>query len=322
MSEQESYKFPDELVVDPKDSSEDVKIEIVDDTPPQDRGREPMPKEIVKELEEDDLEEYSEKVKKRLGQMKKVWHDERREKERATREREEAAAFAARVLEENKQLKQRLGTGERVLISEVTKSATAELDLAKDNLRKALDESDAEKITAAQLAMTKAAMKLEKVSSFKPSLQTEEDDVKPVQQTQVSAQPVDRKAEAWRHRNEWFGTDDEMTAAALGLHQKLVRAHADDPDYARSDDYYRQIDATMRRRFPEYFGDSQFQTQETEAEKPTPRAKPANNVAPATRSTTPRRISLTPTQLALAKRLNLTPEAYAKELAKLENRNG
>ena len=317
MAEQDSYKFPDEIAADPKEGSEEFKIDVVDDTPPQDRGREPMPKEIVKELEDDDLEEYSEKVKKRLSQMKKVWHDERREKERAAREREEAATFAARVLEENKQLKQRLGTGERVLISEVTKSATAELDLAKDNLRKALDDSDPDKIASAQLALTQAAMKLEKVSNFRPTLQTEDNDVKPPQQTQAPTQVIDRKAEAWREKNEWFGSDDEMTAAALGLHQKLVRAHADDPDYARSDDYYRQIDATMRKRFPEYFGDSQTQTQE-EAAKPVSRAKPANNVAPATRSSTPRRISLTPTQLALAKRLNLTPEAYAKELVKLE----
>jgi hypothetical protein len=102
-----------------------------------------------------------------------------------------------------------------------------------------------------------------------------------------------------------------MTALALGLHEKLVRSGVD----PRSDDYYDRVNATMRKRFPDYFEEEQPQTKE--AEKPA-RTKPANVVAPVTRSTAPRQIRLTPTQVALAKKLGLSNEQYAKELMKLE----
>jgi len=92
---QPAYKFPDEVDSKKEEGKEPaIEVEVIDDTPPEDRGREPLPENVKKELEEDDLEEYSDKVKKRLSQMKKVWHDERREKERALREREEAFRFA------------------------------------------------------------------------------------------------------------------------------------------------------------------------------------------------------------------------------------
>lgn len=296
---------------------EDTKIEVVDDTPEEDRGRKPLPKEMVEELDKDDLDEYSEKVKKRLSQMKKVWHDERREKERATREREEALAFAERIHEENKQLKQRLGRGEKVLIEQVTKAATTELSTAKEALKRAYESGDAEQITNAQEALTEAKLKLNEYQKFKPTLQDRESSVEvPPQQKQYSppVQP-DHRAEAWRQKNTWFGADEEMTALALGLHEKLVKSGVD----PRSDDYYRQIDSTMRKRFPETFEDEAPQTEERE-ERPVTRKTTV--VAPATRSTAPRQIRLTSTEAAIAKRLGLTPEAYAREKLKLENYNG
>ena len=125
---------------------------------------------------------------------------------------------------------------------------------------------------------------------------------------------LDPKAEAWKEKNPWFGTDEEMTALALGLHEKLVRSGVD----PRSDDYYDRVNATMRKRFPEAFEDAEEErTQTREAEKPT-RTKPANVVAPVTRSSAPRQIRLTPTQVALAKKLGLSNEQYARELMKLE----
>lgn len=313
----DEFKFPDEQA-----DKDELSIEIVDDTPEEDRNRAPMPKEIVEELDNDDLEEYSEKVQKRLKQMKKVWHDERREKERSFREKEEALRVAQQTYEENKRLKERLGQGEKVLAEEVTKAATSEVAVAKDRLKQAYESGDAGQIADAQEALTDAKIKLQNYQKFKPSVQEPETSVKTTQQTQAPAQVTDPKAEAWRQKNTWFGADEEMTALALGLHEKLVRSGVD----PRSDDYYRRVDTTMRKRFPEAFEEEPNQTQEevkeTKDSKPAPRAKAANVVAPATRTTAPRQVRLTPTQVAIARRLGLSNEAYAKEMIKLENGNG
>jgi len=307
------YKFPDEIEVEVEP---DIRVEIVDDTPPQDRNREPLPKELVEELEKDDLEEYSDKVRKRLGQMKKVWHDERRAKETASREKDEALRFAQSAHEENKQLKQRLGAGERLFVEEVTKSANSEVAAAREQLKQAYEAGDADKIADAQEAMTDAKLKLKEYQRFKPALQETETSVerKP-EQAQTRQQATDPKAESWREKNTWFGADEEMTALALGLHEKLVRSGVD----PRSDGYYQRVDETMRKRFPENFEEEQTQTKD--ADKPAPR-KAANVVAPATRSTAPKQVRLSASQVAIAKRLGLTNEAYAKEMIKLENYNG
>ena len=301
-----------------KEVEDKFDVEVVDDTPPADRNRAPLPKNMVEELEKDDLEEYSDKVKKRLSQMKKVWHDERREKEKYAREREEALAFAQRAYEENRQLKQRLGTGEKVFISEVTKSANAELDNAKASLKRAYESGDADKITEAQEALTDAKLRLKEVSNFKPSVQEEDFSVQNQPQTRVPPRvTTDPKAEAWRQNNEWFGSDEEMTALALGLHEKLVRSGVD----PTSDDYYRRVDETMKKRFPDYFVNEETQTPEPEPEKPV--RKVSTVVAPATRSTSSsRNVRITASQAAIAKRLGITPEAYAREVLKLENTNG
>ena len=185
----EEYKFPDEVDSDtPKITEDDFKVEVIDDTPEEDRGRKPLPKEVVEELEKDDLEEYSDKVKKRLSQMKKVWHDERREKERAAREKEEALRYARAQAEENKVLKQRLGHGEKLFIQEVSKAATTEVTAAKEKLKQAYESGDVEKIAEAQEALTDAKLKLKEYERFKPSLQDTEDGVQQTQQTRQTAQ--------------------------------------------------------------------------------------------------------------------------------------
>jgi hypothetical protein len=317
----DKFKFPDEQDTAKSDAAEDsLDIVVEDDTPPEDRGRTPLPKDIVDELDKDDLEEYSDKVKKRLSQMKKVWHDERREKERASREREEALRFAQTQSDEVKRLKQRLGDGEKVFISEVTKAATTEVETAKNKLKQAYEAGDSELIANAQEAMTDAKLKLREYERYKPSLQDDNSDVERSQQTAyapATAKP-DSKAESWREKNTWFGADEEMTALALGLHEKLVKSGVD----PRTDDYYRQVDKTMRRRFPEYFGTDEQTAQNTDREEKPASRKNSTVVAPATRSTAPRQIRLTPTQVALAKRFGLSNEQYARELMKLENNNG
>lgn len=141
------FEFPDEKEakaggkIEAKQEAE-FDLEIEDDTPPEDRGREPLPKELVQELEQDELEDYSEKVKTRLKQMKKVWHDERREKDQALRERQAAEDLAKRIIEENRTLKNRLSQGERTYLETYQTAAEMELDTAKRLYREAYDAGD------------------------------------------------------------------------------------------------------------------------------------------------------------------------------------
>jgi hypothetical protein len=296
--------------------ADDIDLEIEDDTPVEDKGKEPLPKEKVEELENDTLEDYSERVKQRMAQLKKVWHDERRAKEAADREREEAIKYAKQIAEENKKLKTTLSSGEEEYIKAVSNSLENQLMLAKRDYREAYDSGDTEKIIEAQAKMNDAQMRLSQIQQYKPqyknALQEDEKDVY-IQETRPQVTKPDSKALNWQEKNTWFGKDEEMTSLALGVHEKLVRSGID----PTSDEYYRRIDSTMQKRFPEYFGDATL-----DEEKPAERTKPSNVVAPATRSTAPKKVKLTKTQVALAKKFGLTPEQYARETLKLENANG
>ena len=293
-------------------SNEKPEIEVEDDTPEQDRGREPMPKEIVEELENDELEEYSEKVKLRLKQMKKVWHDERREKERLMREQQEAISIAQRCRQEAEYLRHNLAQGEQTLVGSFKQSAEYELDAARRAYREAYESGDADKLVEAQEKLTAANYKMQQLNSYRPTLQVPEYPVQPQVQP-VQAPQLDQKTITWQERNTWYGTDPEMTASALGLHQKLIQERG--PQYAGSDEYWGVIDKTMRRRFPDYFGE-----EEVANGKPASReSKAAPVVAPASRSRSPKKIVLKQSQLAIAKKLGLTPEQYARELMKVEN---
>jgi hypothetical protein len=308
----EEYKFPDEIDDDKfaKGGNVEIDIEIEDDTPPEDRGREPMPKELVEELDKDELEEYSDKVKVRFKQLKKVWHDERREKEAAYREQQEAINYARRVVEENQQLKQRYAAGEVEYVATATNAAELRLDAAKKAYREAYDAGDGDKLVEAQQAMQEATYELREVKKFKaPTLQRKENAVQQQQAPQQQVVPPDNRAKAWQERNSWFGQDEEMTASVLGLHEKLKR----NGTVVGSDDYYATLDKTMRRRFPE-----NFESSETQTKTETSRTKPSTVVASATRSTSPTKVKLKASQIQIAKKLGLTPEQYAREQIKLE----
>jgi hypothetical protein len=316
--EKTEFEFPDEAEakkggkVEAK-QEDDFDLVIEDDTPPEDRGREPLPKEIVQELEQDELEDYSEKVKTRLKQMKKVWHDERREKESALRERQAAEDLAQRVLSENRALKGKLSQGEKDYLNTYMSAAEMELDAAKRIYREAYDAGDTDKLIDAQEKIANANYKLQKAKEYVPSLQRQEDDVKDIPEAQV-ARP-DPRSVAWQERNTWFGQDEEMTSLALGLHQKLVKQYGS--SYPSTDEYWQKVDSTMRQRFPDYFQDK------SQPEKSGSRTeKSATVVAPATRSTSSKKITLKQSQLSVAKKLGLTPEQYARELMKMEANNG
>jgi len=296
----------------------EFEIEEEDDTPPQDRNRDPLPKDIVDELENDNLEDYSAKVKARLAQMKKVWHDERRAKEAADRERQEAVAIAQRIIDENKRLKQTLSYGEEDYLKTLKEKYETDLAVAKRDYKEAYDLGDTDKIIEAQTRLNDVQFKLSSAAGFKPqykidnTLQTPQNSGQ-LAQNSIQVQKPDSRALEWQSKNTWFGQDEEMTSLALGLHEKLVRSGIN----PTSEDYYRRIDETMQKRFPEYFGESDDSLEDKPAQR-----KPSTVVAPATRSTAPKKVRLTKTQLALAKKFKLTPEQYARELLKTENANG
>jgi hypothetical protein len=302
--EKEVQEQEQEQEIDIEDKEKDFELEIEDDTPEQDRNRQPLPKEMVQDLEEDELEEYSEKVKTRLKQMKKVWHDERREKESALREQQEAVNLAQNLVEENKKLKSRLTEGEKSLISTATSAAELEMEMAKRAYKEAYDSGDSDKIVETQEKLNNAGYRLQRLKGYRPPLQASENSVQN-QPTQAAAPRLDQKTDSWRKQNTWFGQDEEMTATALGLHQKLEKQYGG--QYIGTDEYWNTVNKTMQRRFPEYFGDE-------EPEKPQRTA--ATVVASASRSTAPKKIVLKQSQLALAKKLGLTPEQYAREYAK------
>jgi len=307
-------KEKNEVKVETK--ADDIDLEIEDDIPAADRGKEPLPQEKVEELENDTLEDYSERVKQRMAQLKKVWHDERRAKESADRERHEAIKFAQQISEENKRLKTTLTSGEETYIQTLKNALEQRLDSAKRDYREAYNAGETEQIIEAQQKMNDAQMRLSQAQQYEPrfknTLQEPENPVYIQQNEQPSFKP-DSKAMAWQEKNDWFGKDEEMTSLALGLHEKLVRSGIS----PTSDEYYRRIDSTMQKRFPEMFGDATL-----DEDQPAQRTKPSTVVAPATRSTAPKKVRLTKTQVALAKKFGITPEQYARETLKLENANG
>ena len=295
---------------------DEPELEIEDDTPEDDRGHSPMPKEIVEELEADELEDYSEKVKQRLKQMKKVWHDERREKEKAFREQQEAIRLAQKAMEENKRLKASLSKGEETLASTYKQAAELEMKNAERAYKEAHELGDTDQMLEAQRQLTAASYKLQQAQTFRPSsLQQSEVDVQ-TEANEVQVPTPDAKTLAWQERNTWFGQDQEMTALALGLHQKLERENG--AQFIGTDDYWQTVDTTMRRRFPDYFGEDETTDGGGKPVKSAEK-KPATVVAPASRSRSPKKIVLKRSQVEIARKLGLTPEQYARELKKMGN---
>ena len=307
-------KEPKQEVKKQQTDDEEIDIEVVDDRPAQDRDKKKS--RAPEDLTDDELENYSEKVKKRLQRFSKGYHDQRRAAEEAAREREAAVAYAHTLQEEVTKLRGNLSTNQKVLLEQAKRNAAAELEQAKIRYKQAYDAGDGDAVVEAQDALTGAKMKLERVNNFKlPALQEPETPV----QTQVSAPApsVDDRAVDWQKDNPWFGSDDEMTSFALGLHQKLVKQGVN----PKSDDYYGKINSRMRQVFPDAFADSDAED-EHEIVSDEPRRK-ANVVAPATRSVAPRKITLTRTQVALANKLGVSLADYAKQVAiEMRKQNG
>jgi len=282
-----------------------LEIEVVDDTPAADRGKAPIGE--VETPSDQELDNYAVDVQKRIKKLSRGYHDERRAKEAAAREREEAVVIAKQLYEQNKALQKQLTEGSKQLVDTSMSAADAAIEAAKRKFKEAYDAGDAEAIATAQEEIAAARYKKEYALTLKP-LQFEETTV--YNQPQETKVPVpDSRALDWQTENEWFGQDEEMTSFALGLHQKLVKSGVN----PNTEEYYERVDARMREIFPD-----QFRSETKPDSAPAPRAKSDSVVAPATRSTAPKRITLSATQVALAKRLGLTNEQYAHELMKLK----
>ena len=308
--EKTEFEFPDEKeenlrkggkVVTPEEDKPE--IEVVDDTPEKDRYRTPM-KEAPQDPTEEELASYSESVKNRFKHFTKGYHEERRAKESAEREKEEALRLAQAMFEENKKLKGSVNQGQTVLLEQAKKVINSEIEDAKRLYKEAYESGDADKLLDAQEALTTARIRADKVNNFRPApLQERETPVQIAPQPQQAA-PVDDKLLAWQDQNQWFGSNKRMTSYALGLHEELV----ENGIRVGSDEYYRRIDTDIRERFPDQVGAG-------ESVDAKPQRTKSNIVAPATRSTAPRKIVLTQTQVNIAKRLGVPLELYARKVA-------
>ena len=287
---------------DYKETEDEYEVEVVDDVPKSDRNRKPSspPNEVTDE----ELEDYSEKVRNRIKHFSKGYHDERRAKEASQRQSQELESFAKNLVEENNKLKGTVDKNQEALLEQAKRTAAGEMLLAKRSYKQAYEAGDADKLLEAQEKMTAANLKADKLENFAPSsLQTQDNEVQIPQQNVTKQPEIDERAANWAKENSWFGIDKEMTGYAMGLHDKLVTEEGLDPS---SDEYYETINSRMQKLFPDNF---EGETEETESKRR------SNVVAPATRSTAPKKVRLTQTQVAIAKKLGVPLELYAKKVA-------
>lgn len=317
--EGEKFVFPDEAKKDEASPETELEIsvegetdiEVIDDVPERDRGHKPGVSKDVEEVTDEELAAYSGNVQKRIKELSFSRHDERRAKEAAVREREEMEKLTRAVFEENQKLKQYVHNGEQVYVGTAKAAAAAKLEMAKNHYKAAHEAFDADALVAAQQELTAAQLEIVAAENFRPVALT-------TQQMPQYSQPTeqvrpDSRAEDWQQRNRWFGDNKRMTALALAVHQELVETGVD----PRSDEYYKRIDAGVRETFPKYFGD-----EGSSAGNATPHRRPASVVAPTSRSSSAKKISLTQTQVNLARKFGLTNEQYASQVALLETNNG
>ena len=306
MSTNAAEKIAEEALDVEIDGTE-LEVDIVDDTPDEDKGKPRRPEEAEAQIPEDDeISNYGENVQKRIKQLKYEFHEERRRKEEASRLQEEAVSYARQIHEENQRLKKTLAEGEGVLVEQAKGRVEAELDKAKAAYKEAYEIGDPDKLIEAQEKLTSLQNEKFRVQSYKPRQQEVEALPENIAVKPKVAEP-DERTKAWASENQWFGEDTEMTGFAFGVHESLVKSGIN--PQTQADEYYSRIDASMRQRFPDKFGGQEVEE--------APARQTGNVVAPASRSAKkPRRVQLTSTQVSLAKRLGLSPEQYAAQLLK------
>jgi|TARA_S200002703_G_scaffold28737_1_gene24537 hypothetical protein len=298
-------------------SEEDFQIEVVDDRPDEDRvdPREGFDSDGSSDHDEE-VRETGTRAEKRISKLKYEFHEERRAKEAAERMKDEAIRYAEQQRVQNDEMRKVLERGEEVLLSEIRSRTKADIDRARQSYQAAVEDGDSGKILEAQELLNRAQIENYNAETYTPQAEprSQAEYAPQGQQHQPpQADPSqDPKLQSWLSQNNWFGQDDEMTSFAMGVHKKLTEKDGVSPT---TDEYYNQIDARMRSVFPGYFGEGSNMGEEEPSASPAPSV-----VAPATRSSNnSRKVQLTSTQVALAKRLGLTPQQYAKQVIKETN---
>jgi len=307
-------------------NNDPVEVEVVDDTPIEDRNRPKRSKDVEPNIPDDDeINSYKGDVQKRIKQLRYEYHEERRQKEEAKRLSDEAVAATQKLIEENKKLRKTLNDGESVLVEQAKGRVEAELAKAKQEYKDAYEAGDPDKLVEAQEKLNQLQNERYRVNNYKPPVRAEEPAIPPqaTSRSQIK-EPTGKDKEWLQKNNDWFNQDgfEEMTGFAHGLHAKLVKAGVN--PLLEPDEYYRRVDSSMRKAFPEHFQSTDIENkQDTEIEEvEAPQRSAGNVVAPVNRSAKkPRKVQLTSTQIGLAKRLGLTPEQYAQQLLK-ESMNG
>lgn len=297
----------DDIEVD-VEGEDELEIEVQDDTPEPDKGK-PKAPEVeteTKGADDDDLEGYSDSVKKRINKLKFDQHAERRAKEEAVRLREEAISYAEKIRKENEELRKAYAEGETVLVGQTKARLESELASARSAYKAAYESGDADAVLAAQEKLLKLQVENDRVQNYKPRPVQQQAPAPQAQQAAPQIAKPDDRAMQWAEKNSWFMKDKAMTGFAMGVHEDLV-AQGIDP---KSDLYYSKIDDAVRRTFPDRFDDGQI-------EEKAPRRQAGTVVAPAARSTkAPRKIVLTSSEAALAKRLGVPLKVFAAQKLK------
>lgn len=296
-----------------EEMEDQLELEIIDDTPQEDKDKPARSEDVdVQVPDDDEVSSYGENVQKRIKQLKYEFHEERRRKEEASRLQEEAVSYAKQIHEENQRLKKTLAEGENVLVEQAKGRVDAQLERAKKDYKEAYETGDPDKLIDAQEKLSNLQNEKYRVDTYKPKKVEQESFKAPEPKEQPKIQEPDPRTKKWADENPWFGDDKEMTGFAYGVHENLIK-NGYDPT-KDGDKYYDAIDASMRKRFPDKF-DEQI------IEEEAPVRQTGSVVAPASRSAKkPRRVQLTSTQVALAKRLGISAEQYAAQLLR-ENSN-
>jgi hypothetical protein len=314
--EGEEYQLPEPE--DTKPIQGELDIEIEDDTPPEDKVKSTRE---VEDADDEELSTYSKGVQTRIHKMTLAKNNERRAKDEAIREREAAETFAKQVYEENKRLKSQLEEGSKIFIDQNKNTAQMEIDTAKKRFKQAFETGDSDELTSAQEALAKATLRLDKAETMRP-IESPEIPYEQPQQNRLAP-----STQEWVDNNsDWWGKDEEMTMSAMGLDKKLQKQYGS--EYVGTPEYFKTIDKTMRKRFPEHFDAEEEEDDQppqkksqTDDEDTSRRTKPASVVAPATRSTPPNRVKLKASEATIARRLGVPIEEYARQVALLRRGN-
>ena len=252
-------------------------------------------KDKPKSEDGDDLSEYSDSVKKRISKLTNRFREEERQ-------RQAAVEYAEAVKKQNEELKTRIDKLDTTYVGEFDTRVQSQAIAAKEAYKKALEEGNADAMYESQQNISRIALEESKLAQLKAAREEKAQQVEQPQAQQSKPKP-DPKAEDWASKNTWFGQDQTMTYAAFGLHKQLIEDEGFDPN---SNEYYTELDTRIRTEFPHKFKEAQRKSN-------SPRVASAGTTA--SKSSTPkgrRTVKLTASQIAIAKRLNVPLEEYAK----------